>query len=240
MFLFLMLVRIGIIVFTIFGIWLYDKNKVISIIQFILCGLLGLFFYKFTGIGEIGGLLILILVIWIYYDYHKENENVPNVNIVDKKKYWYIPVITVVVLFLIMLGSVFLEVSMVNTPGAYDNSSLDSSNSKYSFNSFNISDCKEINYKEIDKNPNKYNGENIKFSGKVMQISEGSSYNRLLMEVNGDVNQLVYVEYYNDTNIVEDDWITVYGVGSGTFSYETKMGRNNTVPSMYGASLVKN
>ncbi len=106
------------------------------------------------------------------------------------------------------------------------------------FDSFSKSSCREINFKELDKNPDKYIGENIKIKGKVMQISEGNSDgNYLLMYVNGNYDQLAYVEYYDNTNIVEDDYITVYGVCGGSYSYTTTIGGTNTVPSVYGAIL---
>lgn len=127
-----------------------------------------------------------------------------------------------------------------NSYSSYNSYDTDSYTSGYDFSSFNVNDCKDISFKELNKNPDKYYGDSIKLSGKVMQITEGRSTNYLLMYVGGDYSQLAYIEYYNDTNIVEDDWITVYGVCAGSYTYETKIGGSNTVPSMYGASLVKN
>ena len=129
------------------------------------------------------------------------------------------------------------------------NSSYSSSDSSYSNSSygsslasrFNKSDCKEISYNELDKNPDKYSGDSLKLSGKVFQISEGhSSGNFLLMYVGGEyeIDQVLYVEYENDTNIVKDDWITVYGVCEGSYSYSTRIGEN-TVPSLYAVELEK-
>ncbi|MBR0471802.1 MAG: zinc-ribbon domain-containing protein [Methanosphaera sp.] len=129
--------------------------------------------------------------------------------------------------------------------GASDQGSLPSdtnysSTPSFSFTSSDKAKCKEINYKEINKNPDKYVGEYIKVSGKVMQISESSSYgNSLLMYVGGDYSQLVYVEYLNETNIVEDDWITVYGICEGSYTYDTKIGGSNTVPYVKGGILEK-
>lgn len=129
--------------------------------------------------------------------------------------------------------------------GISDKGSLYSNDNNYQdnsygsvFDSFNKADCKEINYKELNKNPDRYAGDNIKLKGRVMQISEGhSDGNYLLMYVNDNYDQLAYVEYYNDTNIVEGDYITVYGVCGGSYSYTTTIGGTNTVPSVYGAIL---
>lgn len=118
----------------------------------------------------------------------------------------------------------------------------DSSSGSSLASKFNKSDCKEISYNELEKNPDKYYGENLKLSGKVFQISEGgSSGNFLMMYVGGEYefDQVLYVEYSNDTNIVKDDWVTVYGVCEGSYSYSTRIGGSNTVPSLYAVDLVK-
>ena len=128
--------------------------------------------------------------------------------------------------------------------GISDKGSL-SSNGDYTgtvsgniLDSFSKSDCKEINYNQLNRNPDKYYGDNIKLSGRIMQISEGNSGgNYLLMYVNDNYDQLAYVEYDQNTNFYEDDWITVYGVGGGSYSYTTTTGGRNTVPSVYGAIL---
>ena len=115
-----------------------------------------------------------------------------------------------------------------------------SSSPSFSFDASDKAKCQEISFKELNKNPDKYVGEHIKVRGRVMQISEGNSNgNYMLMYANGDYNQLVYVEYLNDTNIVEDDWITVYGICDGSYSYETQIGGSNTVPAILGGILEK-
>ena len=116
-----------------------------------------------------------------------------------------------------ILGLILVILVFFIIANNYNSSSYDSyDDDTYVFNSFNKDDCKEINFKELDKNPDKYTGDNLKLRGKVMQITEGRKTNYLLMYVGGDYSQLAYVEYYNDTNIIEDDWITVYGVCAGS------------------------
>lgn len=150
------------------------------------------------------------------------------------------------------LGVLILAAIMGTT---YDNGSLPynssygSSDSDYNYtnsslanayNNLTKDNCEEVSYKELNKNPSKYEGESIKLRGKVMQIYEGGSYdNYLLLDVDGDISQIAYVEYVNDTNIVEDDWITVYGICGGSYTYTTKIGGSNTVPSVYAKYLEK-
>jgi hypothetical protein len=123
-----------------------------------------------------------------------------------------------------------------NTSSSY----LNNSTNNISSSSFNKDDCKEVSYKELNKNPEKYAGESIKLKGKVLQISEGGSYgNFLLMYVDGEYDQVAYVEYLNDTDIVEDNWITVYGICGGSYSYSTQIGGSKTVPGIYGEILEK-
>lgn len=161
--------------------------------------------------------------------------------ILDKISNLSTPVKIIGLLALCCIGILVVSSLMggVSDQGSLTSSSNSNDDSYGSvFDSFSKADCKQINYKELNKNPDKYYGENIKLQGRVMQISEGhSDGNYMLMYVDDDYNQLAYVEYYNDTNIVEDDYITVYGVCGGSYTYTTTSGGTNTVPSVYGAIL---
>ena len=174
-------------------------------------------------------------------NYNTNNQS--NGSIFDKISNLSTPVKIIGVILCCCIG-IFIISSLMG--GVSDQGSLPTTSSNYQtssnyggvFDSFSKADCKEIDYKQLNKNPDKYDGNNIKLSGRVMQISEGhSDGNYLLMYVNGDYNQLAYVEYYNDTNIVEGNYITVYGVGAGSYTYSTQGGGSNTVPAVYGAIL---
>lgn len=165
-----------------------------------------------------------------------------NGSIMDKLSNLSTPVKIIGVILCCCIGILIVSSLMggVSDQGSLPSSSNYQDTNSYSdvFDSFSRSACKEINYKELNKNPDRYDGTNLKLSGRIMQISEGhSDGNFMLMYVNDDYNQLAYVEYYNDTNFVEDDWVTVYGVGAGSYSYSTTSGGYNTVPAVYGAIL---
>lgn len=171
------------------------------------------------------------------------NNNNSNGSIFDKISGLSLPVKIIGFIVICCIGILVISSLM---GGIGDKGSLTSDNSYNSnsnsydnvFDSFSKSDCKEISYKELNKNPDRYYGDNIKLQGRIMQISEGNpNGNYMLMYVNDDYNQLAYVEYYNNTNFVEDDWVTVYGVCAGSYTYKTTSGGTYTVPSMFGAIL---
>ena len=160
--------------------------------------------------------------------------------IFDKIKNLSTPVKIIGLIAICCIGILVVSSLMggVSDKGTLSSDSSSGTSSGNIFDSFSKADCKEINYKQLNKNPDAYYGENIKLSGRIMQISEGNSDgNYLLMYVNDNYDQLAYVEYDGDTNFVEDDWVTVYGVCGGSYSYATTSGGTNTVPSVYGAIL---
>lgn len=97
-----------------------------------------------------------------------------------------------------------------------------------------------ISYKELEKNPLKYKGTPISFTGTVLQIQEEeedvNKVNTVLrLAINGDVNQVVYVTFSNSfgmEGVVSEDTVTVYGEITGSTTYESVAGYKITIPSM--------
>lgn len=102
-----------------------------------------------------------------------------------------------------------------------------------------------MNFKEISRDPNAYSGEYYKFSGKVLQVMEGSdSYGTtstvLRIATKGNYDDVVYVTYERpntDKRILEDDKVTVYGVCEGLYTYETIMGGSITLPKFNAETI---
>lgn len=96
----------------------------------------------------------------------------------------------------------------------------------------------KLNFKEISRDPNAYKGEYYSFTGKVVQVLEGSDYGgttttQMRIATKGNYDDVVYVTYErpnNDKRILEDDRVTVYGVCDGLYTYETIMGGSVTLP----------
>ncbi|MDO4853940.1 MAG: hypothetical protein Q4A43_00710 [Coriobacteriia bacterium] len=96
--------------------------------------------------------------------------------------------------------------------------------------------CKSVGYKSVARNPEKYEGDKIKISGKVLQVSEGDyGINTLRVATSGGYENVYLVSYDSSDlsqNIIEDDQVTIWGECTGTTSYTTVMGASLTIPSM--------
>lgn len=101
-----------------------------------------------------------------------------------------------------------------------------------------IASCKAYKYKDIARNPDKYNGKRAKFKGEVVQVIEGYLSTTLRVDVTkgkyGIYTDTMYVVYTpkssTESRILEDDIITIYGELAGIESYETVMGAKVSIP----------
>lgn len=128
--------------------------------------------------------------------------------------------------------------------------------------------CEEYSFSEIAHDPDKYEGKQIHFTGKVLQAT-GDAY-RIAMD--GDYDSVVYVEderssapsnlsatkdnYYAvqlitgggsfkkpnsdfGGNIIENDWVSVYGECDGTETYTSVLGASITLPKIRGYYITR-
>ena len=90
----------------------------------------------------------------------------------------------------------------------------------------------DYTYEQLARNPDTYIGEKIKFSGKVLQVMEGSvSYLRVAM--NSSYDTVIFVTYDKDQltyRLLDDDMVTIYGSSLGVYSYEAVSGATITIP----------
>lgn len=96
-----------------------------------------------------------------------------------------------------------------------------------------ISECETVDYSDVERNPDNYDGKKVKFSGEVVQVSEGL-FNSVTLRVS-DGGDVWYVNYYREegeSRILEGDYITCYGECDGVTSYTNVMGSQVTIPSM--------
>lgn len=93
-----------------------------------------------------------------------------------------------------------------------------------------------ITYNQLNRNPDDYVGEYVKFSGKVIQVSEGLFSDVWRLNVNGNYNQTLYLtvpsSLTTNNRVVEDDWVTIYGVSEGIETYTTIFGASVSIPSV--------
>ncbi|UZJ79330.1 hypothetical protein [Fictibacillus sp. KU28468] len=97
--------------------------------------------------------------------------------------------------------------------------------------------AKTIRYGELEKNPDTFKGDFVKFQGQIVQIMEkdGSTDIRLAVtkaSYGYDINDIVYVTYSGTTPFIKDDTVTVYGTIEGSLSYKSQAGFEITVPHL--------
>lgn len=100
-----------------------------------------------------------------------------------------------------------------------------------------VSTCQTYSYEEIARNPDTYLGKPAKLQGEVIQsMPEGDSYTLRVNITPGQYywSDTILVTYTKqdagESNILEDDIVTMYGTLMGTYTYESVMGASITVP----------
>lgn len=103
-----------------------------------------------------------------------------------------------------------------------------------------MSKCKTVTYDSLSHNSeSSLYGSMVKISGQVTQVIDDGEY---LVDIGSgwDFGQYVHVvSAGNEGKIVEDDNVTVYGVVSGDYKYETVMGDEKTVPEVAAKYIVR-
>ncbi len=107
---------------------------------------------------------------------------------------------------------------------------------------------KEGNYKlttsvfeDYSRRPSEHQNENIVFSGKVLQVIEGSSTSSYRIAVDSKSDYVIYVSIKNEdrtTRALEDDKVTVTGTFTGLTTYKSTMGVPITIPQCTAKSIV--
>ena len=99
------------------------------------------------------------------------------------------------------------------------------------------------NADELLRNPGDFKGENLSVYGKVLQKSEswGTTVLRVGTGGYGYYDKVFWVEYSSSSigvSVIEDDYVTVYGECTGTYTYETIMGASVTIPSIDAEKII--
>lgn len=94
-----------------------------------------------------------------------------------------------------------------------------------------------IDYAHLKKNPDRYKGEYVKYTGEIIQILEGNNITNIRLAVTKtaygyDFNDVIFIEYNGYTDYVDGDIITMYGEVYGTYSYESQAGFNISLPGV--------
>lgn len=101
--------------------------------------------------------------------------------------------------------------------------------------------CKTYSYDKIARSPDEYRGKYAKFYGKVVQVMQDKSAGKIEYSLRigtggsyyyDNVILCTYTASTNDSRILEDDMVTIYGELRGEYTYETVMGNEITLPFM--------
>lgn len=100
------------------------------------------------------------------------------------------------------------------------------------------SQCSSISYNDIARNPNDYIGKMATFRGKVIQVQENGK--NVVLRINVTQGQYglwedtIYVDYQrkndNESRVLEDDIVTIYGEIKGIKSYKAVLGNQISIP----------
>lgn len=99
-------------------------------------------------------------------------------------------------------------------------------------------------YTDVARTPDAYKGSKIAFTGKVIQVVEGTTETNLRVATDGSYGDVVFVGYDPDimggTRVLEDDNITMYGTCIGLYTYTSTLNASISLPGMYVDHIVIN
>lgn len=101
--------------------------------------------------------------------------------------------------------------------------------------------CGKYSYKNLLRNPSDYEGKKAYFFGKILQKVGTTEYrvgidcSKYTYIAGYHCDNTIYVTYYGDTNLIEDDMVELWGNMRGTQTYTTIMGASVTIPKFYAA-----
>lgn len=119
-----------------------------------------------------------------------------------------------------------------------DKSDLAESTSKQSTNR---ADYKTIAYEDLARNPERYKGDLVKFTGEVLQVMESSGKTQIRLATkkqeyfdgySGDVVFCEFLPSIVNGRVLEGDIITVYGESKGLQKYKAVLGNEITIPAL--------
>lgn len=101
-----------------------------------------------------------------------------------------------------------------------------------------------VSFADVARNPDDYMGQQLTFTGKVLQVVEGTDETDLRIATDGGWDDVIFVGFDSDllggTRVLEDDSVTVYGTCLGQYTYESTLGAAISLPALYADQVVIN
>ncbi len=106
-----------------------------------------------------------------------------------------------------------------------------------------INQSRTIPYNQLIKNPDAYVGTKVKYYGEILQIQESGGGGFMLLYVTNlgyDIwSEQIWVNYRGHVRGAQGDQLTVYGIVTGSQSYETQIGGETFVPEVEARYIVE-
>ncbi|MBN8208921.1 hypothetical protein JI666_09205 [Bacillus sp. NTK071] len=101
-----------------------------------------------------------------------------------------------------------------------------------------------IEFKQLEKNPDRYTGEYVKYTGEIVQIIESDDYTNIRLAVTKDsygysFDEIIYIEYDGLTEFVEEDVVTIYGTVYGSHDYTSQAGYELSIPGVLADEITE-
>ena len=156
----------------------------------------------------------------------------------SKVKFWSIGIAVCFVLFFV--GAVISG----NNQNSTASSSTENVTTVVNIQQFQ-SQCQNISYDELARNPNKYPSSKVTFTGKVIQVMEAGNSVTYRINVTADETGdyatdtllVTYKPKANESRILEDDTVVLYGTYKGLQSYQSTLGEQITIPKVDAVSI---
>lgn len=163
----------------------------------------------------------------------------------DNKTAVAIAVAIVIVVILLIIGILSRQKNTIQTNGTQTNSQVENTQDlqeeiirylKLPPDEF-CNSCIEVTYDDIARYPNNYQYQIIKINGRIMQIMydfiQPGMDGYLLSTNYGDIVLCGAFTNTSEPRILENDFITLYGISAGLDTYITVNNVEETVPSMF-------
>lgn len=125
----------------------------------------------------------------------------------------------------------------INTETSSDTAPSSSSEEPFDPANYSTVDYNEWNHDKVEL------ASKVQITGEVIQAQKSGGDMTLRVKINDDYDQIVLVSIlsknYKDI-IAENDNVTFYGINAGLTSYETVMGNEVTIPSLYATNYTVN
>lgn len=118
-----------------------------------------------------------------------------------------------------------------NQPTKSANQQIEQSESEYK------SDAQQLDYKTLARNPDKYKGTKVAYTGKVVQVVENGKNVVLRVNVDPDdfSDDIIFVNYKKsdgEDRILEDDIVNIWGTIAGLKTYKATLGQQISIPEL--------